>query len=212
MPLFDPALCLVTDRRLCPTGEFLPRLDAALAAGVTMVQFREKSGLSDREAYQLGLAVRQLCRTYRTPLVINDRLDLAMALEADGLHLGQTDLPLDIARRYWGPGKIYGLSVGHPGEVRLAEAAGADYLGAGAVVATPTKPESPAVGTSGLADIVKESLRPVMAIGGIKPDNIDEFLAVGISGVAVISALWAAPDMAMATKALLKQIRSRLRA
>ncbi|MBN8219212.1 MAG: thiamine phosphate synthase, partial [Spirochaetes bacterium] len=138
---FDPRLCLVTERAFRPGGDFLAVLDAVLPRGVTLLQFRDKTGLGDRELLALGREVLALARKHRVPLIVNDRLDLAMALDADGVHLGQKDLPLALARKLWDPRRLFGISVNTPEQAREAAVGGAAYLGAGALLPTATKPD-----------------------------------------------------------------------
>ncbi len=197
---FDPVLCLVTDRSFRGEAEFLPTIERAVDAGVTWVQYREKAGLSDRRVYELGIALRALARRKRVPLVVNDRLDLAMALDADGVHLGQGDLPLRAAKRLWEPGKIWGVSAATREAAREAREAGADYLGVGAVYPTATKADAAPIEKAALRELAVSSGLPVIAIGGIRAGNMAELRALGCAGVAVVSGIWAAADPAEAVK------------
>jgi thiamine-phosphate pyrophosphorylase len=201
------AFCLVTDSGFRPDKEFLPTIEAALEAGATMIQYREKSGrFSDRQIYQQALEVAALCRRFSVPLIIDDRLDLAMAVDADGLHIGQKDLPLDVVKRLWPGGRIFGVSVATPQEISRAEAEGADYLGIGAFP-TETKPDYSSVGRDGVSLLLKESSLPVIAIGGIKTSNAAGLILAGCAGVAVVSAVWNAPDPALAAQEILDAVR-----
>lgn len=207
------SLCLVTDRGFRPFREFLGTIEAAIAAGVTMVQFREKAShrgqpaLSDRESYRLGCQIRNLTRATGTLLVVDDRLDLAMAIDADGVHLGQTDLPLALARKLWGETKLYGLSVASIPEAQAALAEGADYLGVGAVFPTATKTDGPSADLDCLAGIVKASRLPVIAIGGIGVNNVTAVMQTGCAGIAVVSAIWGAANPAAAAEKLAAMVQ-----
>ncbi|HEY8393596.1 MAG TPA: thiamine phosphate synthase, partial [Thermaerobacter sp.] len=140
-------------------------------------------------------------------LIINDRLDLALAAGADGVHLGQDDLPAEAARRLW-PSGLLGVSVRTPGEARAAERAGADYLGTGALRSTSTKPDSRVIGLDGLRAVVEATRLPVVAIGGIRPDDVPAVRQAGAVGVAVASAVLQAPDVRGAAEAFLRALAS----
>ncbi|HHV63790.1 MAG TPA: thiamine phosphate synthase [Peptococcaceae bacterium] len=198
---WDYALYLVTDRNYIGK-RYLPDCVAeAIEGGVTLVQLREKTA-SSREFYALALAVKEVTSRYKVPLIINDRLDIALAVDADGLHLGQDDLPIEIARRYFGEDKVIGISVSNVREALQAEKEGADYLGAGAVFATGTKTDAELV-TLGELQRIKEAVSiPVVAIGGIKKHNAPEVLSTGIDGISVVSAILAEEDIAGAARTL----------
>lgn len=193
-----PCLCLVTDRGFRPRGEFYATVAAAVENGATMVQLREKRGgpdaLGDREVYEMGLELRRITRERGAILVVNDRLDLAMAIDADGVHLGQGDLPLAAAKRIWGPGRLYGLSASSLGQAAVALADGPDYLGVGAVYPTGTKLDATLSGLAVLAEVCASVDLPVLAIGGIGPANAAPVMAAGARGLAVVSAVWGAAD------------------
>jgi thiamine-phosphate pyrophosphorylase len=209
--LFEASLCLVTDRGFVPEKRFLEVVDAVIEGGATMVQLRDKGGRCDREVYEDGLSLRGLCRTRGVPFVVNDRLDLAMALEADGVHLGQGDLPLAAARRLWRRGAIFGVSASSVEEALAAEREGADYVGAGAVFSTATKADARCLGLVGLAEIARLARIPVIAIGGIGIANAAATMASGCAGIAVVSALWSAEDPAAAARELSRIVRSEWR-
>ena len=192
---FNPVLCLVTDRTLKPRDEFLSVLKATLEAGVTWVQLREKTGSSDREIWELGQNVRALTRAFRVPLVVDDRVDLAMALEADGVHLGQNDLPLAQARRLWPQGRLWGVSVHTHDQAEQAAREGATYLGVGAMFPTSSKADALPAEHDRVRDLTSLGL-PLIGIGGITPGRMPQVRALGCAGVAVISAVWGAPDPA----------------
>jgi thiamine-phosphate diphosphorylase len=188
-------LYLCTDRVLSlgrPIGEAVA---AAVAGGVTMVQLREKEA-SSREFYETALELRALTRRLGVPLVINDRLDIALAVAADGLHIGQSDLPLKTARRLAGRDMFIGVSTGSLEEALAAERDGADYLGVGAVYPTGSKADAgEAIGIRGLAEICAAVRIPVVGIGGLHAGNAGEALGAGAAGIAVISAILSQPDM-----------------
>jgi thiamine-phosphate pyrophosphorylase len=199
-------LYLCTDRLLSlgrPIGE---ALTLAVAGGVTMVQLREKEA-SSREFYEIARELRTLTRRLDIPLVINDRLDIALAVEADGLHIGQSDLPLKTARHLAGRGMFIGISAGSVEEALAAERDGADYLGVGAVYPTGSKANAgEAIGIGGLAAICAAVRIPVAAIGGINAGNAGEALGAGAAGIAVISAILSQPDMEGAARRLWEAI------
>ena len=184
----DYRLCLVTDRLILKGRDLCESVEAACQGGVTMVQLREKDA-SSREFYEIAIRVKAITEKYGLPLIINDRLDVAMAVDADGLHVGQEDLPMDVARRLLGPEKIIGVSTATIEEAQLAEKQGADYIGVGAMFATPSKNEVRYVSLEGLGQIKKAVSIPVMAIGGIGESNLQGVIVAGADGVAVISAI-----------------------
>lgn len=190
---FNPVLCLVTDRTLRPRDEFLTVLKTTLEAGVTWVQLREKSGASDREIWELGQSVRALTRAFGVPLVVDDRLDLAMALEADGVHLGQNDLPLAQARRLWPQGQLWGVSVHTLTQAQQATREGATYLGVGALFPTSSKADALPAEHAKVREFTSLGL-PLIGIGGITAERMPQVRALGCAGVAVISAVWGAKD------------------
>jgi len=178
----------------------------AFAGGARIVQVRCKEE-SARGFMRKALGVKEVAREHNGLVIINDRLDIAMAIDADGLHIGQDDLPLCSVRQLWGPQKIVGVSVSTPDEARRAEKEGADYLGASAVFATPTKTDAMAVGLDGLRQICAAVKIPVVGIGGIGPQNAGAVIEAGAAGVAVVSAVVAADDVTAATMDLLRLVR-----
>ena len=176
-------------------------VEAAVKGGCTVVQLREKNCTS-REFYELALSVKNITDYYGVPLIINDRLDIAAAVNADGVHLGQKDLPANIARAVLGESKIIGVSANNLEAALKAENDGADYLGVGAVFATGTKKDTKPVSTESLKEICSLVKIPVVAIGGIKRDNITLLNGTGISGVAVISSVIGKPDISSAAREL----------
>lgn len=194
-------LYLITDRRFSSLP-LIEQVRRAVAGGVTMVQLREKDA-SAREILALGEELHAFLAPRGIPLIVDDRLDLALALNADGVHLGRNDLPIATARRLLGPNKILGATAGTPEEACARVAEGADYLGIGAMHATATKSDhSPVIGFSGLTDIARACPAPLVAIGGITAADADQATAAGAAGVAVVSALLTAPDIEAAAREL----------
>ncbi len=182
------SLYLVTDDLYL---ENLPRkIEEAIQGGVTLVQLRLKN-ISARKIYQVGVEVHRVTKEYNVPLVIDDRLDIAMALDAEGVHLGQSDLSIDIAKRLWQADKIYGATAKTVEQAMLAEKMGATYLGVGAIFPTNTKVVTQRTEISTLQAIIENVSIPVVAIGGIKHDNIHALNGQKIDGVAVVSAILA---------------------
>ncbi len=201
-PELDLGLYLVTDRPACRGRELLDVVGAAVAGGASVVQLREKS-LSTREFIALARALMELLAPFGVPLVVNDRVDVALAVGAPGVHLGQDDMPPADARALLGPNRILGLSVTGEAEVRASRGLPVDYLGAGPVFATATKPDAgQAQGLAGLARMIALAEAPVVAIGGIGPADAREVMARGAAGLAVVSAICSAPDPGRAAAAL----------
>lgn len=174
----------------------------ALEGGARILQLRDKQATT-RRLVEVGLALRQLTRTYGALLIVNDRVDVALAVEADGVHLGQDDMPLPLARRLVGSQMLIGISAETVDEARQAEAEGADYLGVGPMFATHTKPDAGMpVGSQRVREIKAVVSLPVFGIGGITHANASEVLAAGADGICVISAVFGAPDPLSATRAL----------
>ncbi|MCR4443200.1 MAG: thiamine phosphate synthase [Peptococcaceae bacterium] len=198
----DYSLYLATDRPLLQGRDLLWAVEEAILGGVTVVQLREKVA-SPREFYDIALEMKRLTKKHGIPLIINDRLDIMLAVDADGLHLGQDDLPLPVARRIIGPGKILGWSVANEEEARTGEKLGADYLGAGAVFATGTKPDAgEPIGLEGLRRIKRAVSIAVVGIGGINETNIKGVKDAGADGAAVISAIFGRQDIRAAAREL----------
>lgn len=187
------ALYLVTDTALCPEGKLLEWIEEAILGGVTMVQLREKA-VSSRTFYEEALSVKKITQKYHVPLIINDRLDIMLAVDADGLHIGQSDLPASVARRLIGGNKCLGISAGNLSDAQRAKLDGADYLGVGAVFPTSTKKDAQFIGMDVLKKIKKSVALPVVGIGGIKRENIETLYGSGIDGAAVVSAIMGADD------------------
>jgi thiamine-phosphate pyrophosphorylase len=186
---------------------------AAIEAGVSAVQLREKRA-TVRERYELAGRLRERTRAAGVTFIVNDRADIAVAVDADGVHLGDADLPIGAARELLGPEGCIGRSVSTVSGARAAERAGADYLGVGAVFATTSKdvPESDAeIGLATVADIADAVDIPIVGIGGVTPENAGEVVAAGADGVAVISAITAAEDPAAATQRLTTSVEEAAR-
>jgi len=198
----DCALYLVTDRGLSRGRRNLDIIRAAVAGGVTMVQLREKEATT-REFYQEGLKIKEFLGEHNVPLIINDRLDIALALDAEGVHVGQDDMPVAVARRILGDDKIIGASVFDVAEAREAEAAGADYLGLSPVFVTSTKPDLTAqIGIDGIAPIRQAVRIPIVGIGSMSAENAFEAVRAGLDGVAVVSAICSQRDPEAAARAI----------
>lgn len=183
---FDLTLYLVTDPSAGEKTEEIVK--EAVAGGVTMVQLREKTAGS-LSFYERALRLKRVTREAGVPLIINDRTDIMLAADADGLHVGQSDLPAAVARRLIGPDKILGVSAHNVEEAVRAEKDGADYLGVGAVFPTATKKDAESVSYETLKEICETVSVPVVAIGGIGEQNIGKLAGSGIRGIAVVSAI-----------------------
>jgi len=194
----DYSLYLVTDRGLARGRPTLDIVKAAVEGGVTCVQLREKE-CSTRDFIEQALTIKDFLKARGVPLIINDRLDVALAIEADGVHLGQTDMPLAIAKRIIGDSMIIGISAESLEDAVEAEKGGADYLGVSPIYATPTKTDTaPALGLAGLRTIREAVRLPLVGIGGLNRDNSAAVIENGGDGVAVVSAIVAADDPAAA--------------
>lgn len=191
MPV-DYSIYLVAQTNVCTPERLLKVVEDALRGGVTLVQLREKN--AETGAFvATAQALSGLLKRYNTPLIINDRIDVALACDAAGVHLGQNDMPLGLARKILGFNKIIGISASNVQEAITAEQGGADYIGAGAVYATPTKTDAGTpLGLTGLKAITRAVKIPVVAIGGINVNNAALVRQQGASGVAVVSAVMAA--------------------
>ena len=187
MNTVDLSLYLVTDNS-DDVERFLNIIEEGIKGGVTVVQIREKTA-DTLDFYNLALKVKEITTKYNVSLIINDRVDIALAIDADGVHVGQSDMPCDVTRKLIGPDKILGVSAATIPEAKKAEADGADYIGTGAVFPTATKDDAPKVTKEELAEIVKSISIPVVAIGGINLDNACELVDTGIAGLSVVSAI-----------------------
>lgn len=187
-------LYLVTDRDLCGKRPLEEVVLLSVRGGAACVQIREKN-LSTRAFVEEALRIREILAPFRVPLIVNDRVDVALAVGAEGVHVGQDDMPYETARRLMGPGAIIGLSVETWEDVERAEALDADYLGVSPVFETPTKTDTKGSwGIEGIEKIRAFSRHPLVAIGGMNPSNAGEAVRAGADAVAVVSAVCAAPD------------------
>ncbi|MBO4420195.1 MAG: thiamine phosphate synthase [Lachnospiraceae bacterium] len=198
---FNPRLYFITDSTKYEKDEFLRRVEAALKGGVTLVQLREKER-STREYLALANEVHKLTLKYNVPLIIDDRLDVAMAADTEGVHLGQSDLPVNIARRLFGPDKIIGATAKTVEQALEAYEQGADYLGVGAIYPTTTKVKTILTSTEMLDKICHAVPIPANAIGGLNKDNIDVLKGIPIAGICVVSAIMKADDPQKAAEEL----------
>lgn len=205
----DYSIYLLTDDACLLGRPLLECVEQALRAGVTLLQYRSK--YKDGGAmYQEALALKELCDRYDVPLIINDRVDVALAVGAAGVHVGQDDLPCSVVRQLVGPDFVIGVSAHNPEEARKAAADGADYLGCGAVFGTGTKAGVAKLGLERLRSIREAVTLPMVGIGGVKADNYAEVLATGADGAAIISGILAADDIS-AEVAKFVQVRSSFR-
>lgn len=201
MKTFDTSLYFITDSTGFTEEEFLRRTEAALQGGVTFLQIREKDR-STREYIALAEKVHALTRKYNVPLIIDDRVDVALAMDAEGVHVGQSDMPVATARRLLGEGKIIGATAKTVPQAMEAYEQGADYLGVGAIYPTTTKVKTVLTSTDTLRDICNAVPIPANAIGGLNKDNIDVLAGIPIAGVCVVSAIMKADDPKVAAEDL----------
>ena len=205
----DFDLYVITDRHQTGGRPLLEVIEAALHGGVRAIQLREKD-LSPRELYPLAQDIRQLTQRYGAHLLINDRIDVASAVHADGVHLTTTSLPTAVARQLLGPGRLIGVSTHNVAEVQVAAEGGADFLVFGPVFHTPSKlPYGEPVGLEALRAARSAVNLPLLAIGGVKPTNLEQVLTAGADGIAVISAIIAANDPAAAAQELRSTLEAR---
>lgn len=197
----DYSIYLVTDDGCLQGRALIDCVREALEGGVTLVQYRAKTA-SSAEMYAEALQLKALCDSFNVPLIINDRLDIAMAVGAAGVHLGQDDLPCAAARKLLGEDYIIGVSAHNPAEAKTALQSGADYLGCGAVFGTATKADVKKLGTEGLTAICREKGLPVVGIGGVTADNYREVRAAGADGAAIVSGILAQPDIRTTVRAI----------
>lgn len=199
----DYSIYLVTDDGCLQGRALIDCVRKALDGGVTLVQYRAKTA-SSTEMYAEALQLKALCDSFNVPLIINDRLDIAMAVGAAGVHLGQDDLPCAAARKILGEDYLIGVSAHNPAEAKAALQSGADYLGCGAVFGTATKADVKKLGTDGLEAICKAKGLPVVGIGGVTADNYREVRAAGADGAAIVSGILAQPDIRATVRAIAK--------
>ena len=193
MKQFDPSLYFITDSTNYTEEEFLRRVERALQGGVTLLQLREKNK-SAREYMELAEKVHGITKRYAVPLIIDDRVDVALAIDAEGVHVGASDLPVAAARKLMGSDKIVGATAKTVPWAREAYEQGADYLGVGAIYPTTTKVKTVLTSTDTLRDICHAVPIPANAIGGLNRDNIDVLAGIPIAGICVVSAIMKAED------------------
>ena len=199
-------LYIILDPSVCPARPLVDVLTTAAEAGASLFQYRNKTA-SMKDAYVEALALRQAAAKAGVLFIVNDRCDLALAVDADGVHLGQGDLPLDLARKVMGPDKLIGISTHNSDQVREATAGKPDYLGFGPIFKPSSKQDhDPVVGLEGLRAMRSLTSLPVFAIGGIQIDQVGEIIHAGADGVAVISAILKAQDLSHVVKAFLAQM------
>ena len=201
MKKFDTSLYFITDSSNYTEQEFLNRVEKALQGGVTLVQLREKDKTT-REYIELAQKVHNITQKYSVPLIIDDRIDVALAIDAEGVHVGQSDMPVKLARKLMGEEKIVGATTKTVEQAKEAFEQGADYLGVGAIFPTTTKVKTVLTSTDTLRDICYSVPIPVNAIGGLNKDNIDILEGIEISGICVVSAIMKADDPKKATEEL----------
>lgn len=203
-PLSD--LYLILDPSVSPEKPLIEALTQAARAGVKVFQYRNKTAAM-KEAYAEALPLRKLAAELDVLFIVNDRCDLALAVDADGVHLGQGDLPLDLARKVVGPDKLIGISTHNPDQVSAASEGKPDYLGFGPIFKPGSKQDhDPVVGIEGLRAIRALTSLPIFAIGGITVENVRDVMKAGANGVAVISAILKAPDITQAVRDFLAQM------
>ncbi|MGN0150691.1 MAG: thiamine phosphate synthase [Clostridia bacterium] len=200
-------LYAVTDRSWLNGSALADAVKKALSGGVTMLQLREKN-MTDDEFIKSALEIKNICSEFNVPLIINDNIRVALAVNADGVHLGQTDTPLREARQLLGNDKIIGITAKTPTQAVEAEKNGADYIGSGAVFGTTTKSNAVKMELDTLRAITSSVKIPVAAIGGITADNVSELQNTGISGAAVVSGIFAQADIENTAKLLYKKIKA----
>lgn len=209
MRKFDTSLYFITDSTGFSETEFLQRIESALQGGVSFMQIREKERTT-REYLDLAQKVHALTLQYGVSLIVDDRLDVAMAIDAEGVHLGQSDMPIATARKLWGQEKIIGATAKTVEQALEAYNQGADYLGVGAIYPTTTKVKTVLTSVDTLRDICKAVPIPVNAIGGLNKDNIDVLRDVPIAGVCVVSAIMKADNPKQAAEQMRESMGSKL--
>ncbi len=206
MKKFDLELYFITDSTGYSEEEFLLRVEKALQGGVTLMQLREKEK-STREYIILAEKVHRLSKKYGVPLIIDDRVDVAMAVDAEGVHLGQSDMPIHIARRIIGSEKIIGATAKTVAQAKEAYEQGADYLGVGAIYPTTTKVKTIITSTETLKEICDAVPIPVNAIGGLNKDNISVLKGIPVAGICAVSAIMKASEPKFAAEELRRAIK-----
>ncbi len=206
MKNIDLSLYLVTDRALSMGRQLSFIVEEAVKGGVTVVQLREKD-CSTREFYELAIHLKEILTPYKIPLIINDRLDIVQAADADGLHIGQNDLPVEVARCILGKNKIIGLSVENIPQAHEANKMDVDYIALSPVYSTPTKTDTnEPLGLNGVKNITAITPYPAVAIGGMNIKTAGDVIKCGASGIAVVSAIVSAPDPQLASRKLKEMV------
>lgn len=205
--MIDFKLYVIIDRKACGGRDLVYVAEEAIAGGTDIIQLRDKD-TSVSEILKVGRVIRDLTHKKKIPLIINDRVDIAVAVGADGVHLGQGDLPIEAARSMMGSEKLIGLSTHSLPEALAAEKKGADYIGVGPIFLTPTKPDYKAVGIDLIKEVRDKVKIPFVVIGGIAESNIDEVLAAGARRVAVVRAVCGAEDVRGAAKRLKERLNN----
>lgn len=200
-------LYVITDRNICCGLDVIDVVRLAISGGCDVIQLRDKS-LNIRQLLKCAHQLRILTRRTKTLFLINDRVDLALACDADGVHLGQNDLPISIARRILGRDKLIGISTHSLKQALCAQEEGADYIGVGPIFQTPTKPDYPPVGLGLLREVKKRLKIPFFAIGGIDIHNIEKVISAGAEKVAVVRAVFCARDVQKAARELKNKLRN----
>ena len=209
----DYRLYLVTDRNCLQQQTLEQAVEQAILGGVTLVQLREKA-IASKAFYERALRIKAICHHYNVPLLINDRVDIALAVEADGVHIGQSDLPCSMIRQILGKDKIIGVSARTAQQAIQAQADGADYLGVGAMFATSTKQDAQTVTIASLTQIRQAVTLPIVAIGGINHTTLPalqqalQAADTSIDGVAVVSAILGQKDVKLASEKLKEMIKT----
>jgi thiamine-phosphate pyrophosphorylase len=203
---FDPRLYFITDSSGYEEEEFLWRVEQGLQGGATLLQLREKDRTT-REYIALAEKVHTIARKYHVPLIIDDRVDVALAVDAEGVHVGASDMPVAMARKLMGDGKIIGATAKTVSQAREAYEQGADYLGVGAIYPTTTKVKTVLTSTETLRKICNAVSIPVNAIGGLNRDNIGILTGIPIAGICVVSAIMKADDPRQAAASLMEKAR-----
>ena len=206
----DMVLYAITDRHWLNGESLYQQVEKALQGGVTFLQLREKN--LDKELFMKeAREIKELCRKYKVPFIINDNVEIAKAIDADGVHVGQSDMEALDVRKTLGEDKIIGVTAKTVEQALKAQAHGADYLGVGAVFGTTSKADATKLDHKILKEICEKVEIPVVAIGGITEENVTELAGNGICGVAVISAIFAQPDIEQATKELKEKVEGMLK-
>ncbi len=204
-PRVDYSLYLCTDRELMTSDTIEEGVELAIKGGVTIVQLREKNCLG-KEFLRIARSVKEVTDAYEIPLIINDRIDIAVAVDADGVHLGQKDIPAGVAREMLGKHKIIGVSAYNAELALRAQKDGADYIGVGDVFGTSTKADTHHVSYEELLKIRKTVKIPIVAIGGVKPEHMPRLTGTGVDGVAVVSAVLGAKNITEAAEEMIRQM------